>query len=187
MAYSTDNVIIYGAHGTFAKQLVIRQRFGRSILCKRPRKSTQPPSEAQLAVRERFVAATQYAKLVMANPDLQVTYQAAAKNGLTVYNLAIADLLHAPEVQEVDASAYTGAAGSTIRVRAIDDFKVNAVQVSILSAANELLEQGAAVPSSNGMDWTYTAATDNPVTAGCTIKVQASDLPGNAAVKEQVL
>ena len=112
---------------------------------------------------------------------------AAEKNGLTVYNLAIADVFHAPEVRELDASAYTGATGSTIRVRAIDDFKVNAVQVSIFSAANELLEQGAAVPDSNGMDWTYTATTDNPVITGCTIKVQASDLPGNATVKEQVL
>ncbi|PSL43010.1 hypothetical protein CLV51_1094 [Chitinophaga niastensis] len=72
MAHSTDNVILQGAHGTFAKQLVFRQRFGQSILCKRPKKSNLSPTDAQLSVRARFLAASVYAKSVRANPELLV-------------------------------------------------------------------------------------------------------------------
>ncbi|MCW3465175.1 hypothetical protein [Chitinophaga nivalis] len=187
MAYSNDNVIIQGAHGTFAKQLVFRQRFGQSVLCKRPRKTNRPPSDAQQAVRERFLTASIYAKSVMANPDLLTMYQAAAKNGLSAYNLALADAFRAPEIKELDVSPYTGLIGSTIRIRAIDDFKVNAVQVSIFSAANELLEEGAAAMSNNGLDWIYTATKENQTPGGCTVKVKASDLPGNITLKEQVI
>lgn len=187
MAHSTDNVILQGAHGTFAKQLVFRQRFGQSILCKRPKKSNIPPTAAQIAIRERFQAATVYAKSVKANPDLLAMYQAAAKDGLTAYNIALADFFRAPDIRELDVSAYTGAIGNTIRVRAIDDFKVKAVQVSIFSTTNELLEEGAAIIATNGLDWIYTTTKENSTPAGCKIKVQASDLPGNATIKEQVI
>ena len=187
MAHSTDNVILQGAHGTFARQLVFRQRFGQSILCKRPKKSNVPPTDAQVAIRERFQAATVYAKSVKANPDLLAMYQAAAKDGLTAYNIALADFFRAPDIRELDVSTYTGAVGNTIRVRAIDDFKVKAVQVSIFSATNELLEEGAAVVGANGLDWIYTATKENGTPKGSKIKVQASDMPGNATIKEQVI
>ncbi|MBV8252339.1 MAG: hypothetical protein JO154_07000 [Chitinophaga sp.] len=187
MAYSTDNVVIQGAHGTFAKQLVFRQRYGQSLLCKRPKKSNRPLSDAQLLVRQKFQTASVYAKSVMANPDLLALYQLVAKNGRTAYNVAMADAFRAPEIRELDASAYTGVVGSRIRVRAFDDFKVKAVQVSIFSAANALLEQGAAVMSDNGMDWMYTATKENQALKGSKIKAQASDLPGNVTEKEQIL
>jgi hypothetical protein len=102
MAHSNDNVILQGAHGTFAKRLVFRQRFGQSILCKRPKKSHIPPTTAQSAIRERFLAATVHAKSV---PDLLAMYRAVAKEGLSAYNVALADFFCAPDIRELDVSA----------------------------------------------------------------------------------
>lgn len=187
MAKATDNVILQGTHGTFAKQVVIRQRFGQSILSKRPTHVKGNPTPAQQVVRERFQTATLYAKSVMANPDLLAQYRAVAKNGQSAYNLALADAFRAPEIREIDTLNYTGKTGSTIRIRAIDDFRVRAVVVSVYSADNQLLETGNAVQQNIGLDWIYTATQEHAPTTGAKIKVQASDLPGNVTLKEQVL
>ncbi|NML40422.1 hypothetical protein HHL17_24710 [Chitinophaga sp. G-6-1-13] len=187
MAKAIDNVILYGAHGTIAKQLVVRQRFGQSILSKRPTRSKGKATEAQQAVRDRFLSASLYAKSVMANPVLLDMYRAAAKNGLSAYNVAMLDALRPPEIKDVNTAAYTGKTGETFLIRAIDEFKVKAVTVSIYSADNQLVETGAAVLQVNGLDWLYTATKDLNTLTGTKIKAEASDLPGNTAVKEMVL
>jgi hypothetical protein len=187
MSKSNDNVITRGASGTFGSQIVFRQRYGDTIMSKPPRASNIPPTEKQLATRERFLTASQYAKAVNANEALKAVYKAAAKLGQSANNVAMVDAIKPPEIKEIDRSQYTGLANDIFRINAVDDFKVASVYVTLLGQVGEVLEEGEATVDPNSHYWIYTATTAKPDYAGCTLKVQAKDLPGNVALKELVL
>lgn len=187
MSKSNDNVITRGATGTFGKQVTFRQVNGETIMCKPPRASNIPPTEKQQAVRDRFLTASVYAKAVIANEALKIAYKAKAKPGQSAYIVAMRDAIKAPEIKEIDRSQYTGSSNSILRILAIDDFKVASVSVTLLNANLDVLEQGDAVTDPNSQYWIYTATTDIPDLTGCTIQVQANDLPGNTVTKELAL
>lgn len=63
-------------------------------------------------------------------------------------NVAVADFFNAPNIQEIDVSAYTGQIGSVIRVRATDDFNVNDVFVHITNADGSLVEEACCLVTS---------------------------------------
>lgn len=63
------------------------------------------------------------------------------------------DFLSAPVIKTINMQKYTGTIGEVITIRAVDDFRVIGVQVTIYAADGSLLEQGAAIAQSNGLDW----------------------------------
>ena len=91
--------------------------------------------------------------------------------------MAVGDFLNAPDVDEIDASAYTGAVGDPIVVRAHDDVEVTGVVVTLTDATGTVLESGLAAPDE--WRWRYDAQT--AVASGTTVTVtaEASDRPGN--------
>ena len=92
-----------------------------------------------------------------------------------------------PVVKKFDTGKYTGAGGSLITVRAVDDFRVTGVQVEIYTAGGTLLEKGNAVQQVNGVDWDYTATQANSPLTGSKIKAIATDVPGNEGTLELTL
>jgi hypothetical protein len=96
-----------------------------------------------------------------------------------LFSRALEDFMSAPVVNSISTNAYTGVAGSTIAVRAVDDFRVTGVQVEIFAASGTLLEKGNAVLQNNGLDWTYTATQANAALTGSKINAIATDVPGN--------
>ena len=92
-----------------------------------------------------------------------------------------------PVVKYHQQSAYSGVVGSTISIRAIDDFRVTGVRVQIFTAGGALLEQGNAVQQNNGIDWTYTATQANSPLTGSKISAIASDVPGNEGTLQVTL
>lgn len=93
----------------------------------------------------------------------------------------------APKIKEVDLNNYTGQPGSTIRIRAIDDFKVKSVSVTITNDDGSLVEKGNAAISSNGVDWIFTATANNANLSGDKIVIRASDIPGNITESSSIL
>lgn len=87
--------------------------------------------------------------------------------------------MSSPVVNSIRPDAYTGVAGSTITVRAVDDFRVTGVHVEIFSANGTLLEKGNAILQTNGLDWIYTATQANAALTGSKINAIATDVPGN--------
>lgn len=187
MAKTTDNVLLHGVSGTFGGQIVFRQRMGKSIMCKPPKKSDIPPTPLQSAVRERFQMGVQYARSAKKDPEIYAAYRAAAKNGQSAYNVALADCFNAPEIREIDTKAYAGKAGDKIRIRATDDFLVKSVQVYVLSPDGTVLEEGAAAANGNGLDWYFSAKKANPQLNGSSIRAEAADLAGNVTLQEITL
>jgi hypothetical protein len=123
----------------------------------------------------------------VADPDTKAAYKAAAVEGEGPYNVAVADFMHAPDIEEIDLSKYTGKVGDVISVTVTDDFKVAEVSVSILNKNGTEVEHGFAQSALGGLNWLYTATADNSSLTGDKIIIRASDLPGHTTEKEQAL
>ncbi|ATA90845.1 hypothetical protein CGC56_00825 [Capnocytophaga canimorsus] len=178
MAESKNNIITHGLSGKVGNMLVFSQRNGKTIVSQKPTKKaiTSEKVKEQMA---KFQQATIYAKTALKNPTVKEEYQSVAdkKQGVTAYNVAVADMLQAPKIEQIDLSAYTGQVGDTIKVRVYDDFKVASVSVHIYNSDGSLMEEGNAVD--NGLDWVYTVTQTNADLSGDKIVVRATDIPAN--------
>jgi len=78
--------------GTLGDFVIKRSSTGEMIIARRPRKSDIAPSEAQNAHRQRFKAASAYAKAATQDPRVRALYEEQAMlSNKTPYNLAISD------------------------------------------------------------------------------------------------
>jgi hypothetical protein len=102
---SKDNAITKNYRGKFANQGVFRVRGGVSFISKIPRKTDNPPSEQQLARRHKFSKAVQYARMVIADPEMTALYAKRVRKGKTVYNLAISDFMKKQAIGELNGVA----------------------------------------------------------------------------------
>jgi hypothetical protein len=187
MAKSAKNLVLHGASGKLGDQIVIRQRGGETILSQAPGQREGESTPAQKTQQQKFEQAILYGKAQIADSTAKAEYGAKALGMKSAFNVAVADFLHAPHIDEIDLTAYQGAVNNTIRVRVTDDFKVQQVQVSILNSDGTLVEQGDAAQQTNQIDWVYTATAANESTAGDKIVVRASDKPGHISTLEQVM
>jgi hypothetical protein len=181
MAKSRNNVITHGLSGKIADLLIFRQRHGQTIVSKVP-EPNKNYSEKQVRQRKRFQQATIYAKVAVKTPGIKELYAGKAKKqkDMTAYSVAVADFFNAPDIETVDLSSYTGAAGDEIRIVASDDFAVKSVHVQISNADGSPVEDGYAVNSIGNL-WIYTAAANNESLDGDRIVISISDMPGNIA------
>lgn len=180
MAKVGDNIVTTGFSGKLGDLIVFRNRNGKTYVSKAPTSSGKA-SEAQLQHRKKFQKAVLYGKSIMANPEMKEAYESLAKDGKTAYNVAVADFLNAPSIEEIDVSNYTGNIGDTIRVLPVDDFMVTEVSVTINNEDGSEVEHGLAVQDDSNIYWVYTATANNESTAGDKITVIVSDLPGNTS------
>ena len=187
MASSTNNDLTFGLRGKVGRMIVFRQFFGKTIVARRPEKKERIATPAQQLNKDRFKEAVIYAKNALLDESKKAAYLAVADPGQTAFNVAFADYFKAPVLSMADIEQYTGQTGEKIRVRALDDFMVNSVSVSITKADGTLIEQGEALITSNGLDWEYTSAALNDELAGTKILFTAADLPGNSTRLEITL
>ena len=187
MAKVAKNIVLYGASGKLGDQIVIRQRGGTTILAQAPGERKSEPTEAQRIHQSKFQQAIIYGKKVVADAAEKAEYEVKAEGLKTGFNVAVADFFHAPSVDEIDLTNYSGQVGDTIRVRVVDDFRVVQVQVGIYNADGSLVEQGDAVQDDNVLDWLFTGTVINESTDGDKIVVKASDKPGNITEAEETM
>lgn len=189
MALVKDNLFVLGTSGMVGNQMVYRNRKGKIILSKRPLR-TKEQSEVQQAQMLRFKEATIYAKAALTDEDVRKAYAEKAQNsgnGLSAYNVAVADYLKSPVIRKVNLEGYNGQSGEEIVISAIDDFRVKEVTVEIRQSDDTLVEKGTAIAEANGLNWTYTTQSVNASLTGSKVTVRVSDLPGNVTVKEEVV
>lgn len=188
MAHAQEGIIASKLRGTLGKELVFKDWEGLKIVAKFPKKRSNATLTAgQQETQEKFLLASRYAKAVLQDAAMKDGYAAVLKPRQNVYARALTDFLSAPVVKIPNAQKYKGVIGDQIVVRAVDDFRVTGVHVEIYAADGSLLEEGAAIAQSNGLDWGYTATQANNVIAGCTVRAIATDVPGNEGTLEVVL
>lgn len=182
-----NNIVTQGLSGMLGNQLVFRMRGSQTYVAKAPVKKEHEKTEAQIQHQRRWQEAILYAKGAIATPEVKEAYKAAAGENLTAYNVAVADFMNAPHIDEINISQYTGQPGSTILVRAVDDFNVAQVTVAIYNPDGSLVEQGNAVAEVGGALWKYTATATNTDLSGDKIVIRVSDVPGNLTEENRVI
>ncbi len=188
MAKSEDNVFVEGLRGSVGKRMVFRNVAGKTVVSKRRKINPDyVPTEGQVSVRERFSDAILYAKSALVDPQTKAAYEAAAKPGLSAYNVAIQDAFKGPQLSQLRLVDYSGQVGDAILVKAVDNFKVAEVQFSILKPDGSLLERGLAVQEPNGRDWKYVCTVQNGNLPGTKVIITAKDLPGNLTELQEIL
>lgn len=186
MAEVKNNIVTQGASGMLGDMIVFRQVNGKTIMATKPRQS-EKKSEKQIEHQARFQKATIYGRSAVAKPELKSEYEAAVgEKGNSAYQVAVADFLNAPSIQEVNLSKYHGNVGDVISILVTDDFKVQRVEVEIHDPDGTLVEAGCAV-AGFGVEWVYTATVKNASLAGDKITITAFDLPGNTDVEDKTL
>ena len=187
MARVGRNIVTQGLSGMIGGTIVFRQVGDQTIVGQAPEKKEREISSNEKAHRAKFGRAILYGKSAVADPISKELYQKQAETGKSAYNVAVADFMNAPEIDEVDVRDYTGEIGSTIRVRATDDFQVNRVYVKIEGEDGSMVEEGEAVADPNGLDYLYTAKKKNVSLTGDKITIEVNDIPGNEALKTETL
>jgi len=188
MATSKNNLLTHGLSGTVGDLLVFRNKGGQVIVASKPKERTSDYTEAEKSQHQRFQHATIYGKSAITDPTLKAAYTAAAGEGQSAYNVAVADFFHAPDIKTLDLSAYKGNVGDTITIEVTDDFKVAEVEVNIFNADGTVVEQSNAVQNPiNAIEWIFTAKVANASVTGDRIEIKAYDLPGNKTVKGENL
>lgn len=177
------NSVMRGASGALGEELVFRQRAGKTVICLPPVPRIDNPTAEQLELRERFSQSTRYARAVIADSQRKAVYQAIVQPGASAFNMAFRDRFKAPVITQIDIGNYSGSPGDIIRIEAVDDFRVERIQVTILNAAKVVIEEGEAIINPDGA-WLYTATAANADTTGGKLLVQAIDLPGNITTEE---
>jgi hypothetical protein len=161
---------------------VIYKRFeGRTISVPKPDPFAGPPSAAQVAQRERWKEGASYARAVFADPVRKKVYADVAKAAgrQTVFAITMGDFMSFPKVLDIDLSGYAGAMGNEIKINAVDDFEVVAVDVTIRDALGNVVEDGPATKGDTR--WIYVA--QSPAPGGpLTIEAKAFDRPGHPGV-----
>jgi hypothetical protein len=188
MAQVDDNDLTLGLRGKIGKQLVFR-KLGKATIASRRSRPGVALTEKQLAHREDFRLATLYAKRSLMKPELKEEYQAIAraKHLSSAFAEAVADYLKPIEIQGILTESYDGKADFHLPIVVGDRYKIKTMKVTITDASGALVETGEAAmnTSSSGFTYVTTVTVQDPV--GLTIKVEATDRPGNVVVHEVTL
>lgn len=185
MAKSENNEVMFGARGKVGNLVTFKNYYGRTIIAKRAiKKDTITASAEQELVKERFKEGVYYAKGVLQDEQLSSFYKPFEKGPVKTYNLALADFCRPPEIKSINIDHYQGNIGDDLKIRAVDNFQVVSVKVTI-SKDGVVVESGMAVQEDNRVDWTYTA-TEAITGTGISFLVQATDAPGNVTTQELI-
>ena len=186
MARIENNFAMEGLKGKVGNIFVYRHKNGKTIVAKTPNR-TAPLTEGQKKQNQRFKLAINYAKNALLDPSLKAYYDAEAKKRKigSAYNVAVADYLKPPVINNIDHSGYTGGTtGERIIIEVEDNLKVVKVSVKIISKDKNNLEEGEATLSKG--KWLYATTSLNTTLQGTKIIISATDRPNNTTKKEIV-
>ncbi|MEI7662131.1 MAG: hypothetical protein WCK34_08035 [Bacteroidota bacterium] len=154
-------------------------------------KPAKVQSEKQIRHLHRFQCAKEYGREVVADEKRSALYSAVVvrwkkkkKKHIGVYQLAIMDYMHPPDIQGAEFGDLPGSTHGTIIVTAEDIFLPPRVTVSIVLADGSLAESGEAQRHHPWDQYQYVVFHPDLVHTGTTIRVSARDNAGNVTETE---
>ena len=150
----------------------------KTILCKRC-KNTNGQSEKQLVQQGLFTDATKFAAAAKGDPVIWAWYESLKDPNHSAFNMAVADFLTYPVVQQIDTTSYRGHADEIIHLTAFYKFRVTSVTVSITAPDGTLIEEGPALRREKSCYYSYLTTLENPGLNGTVITAVATDTPGH--------
>ncbi|MHC1764676.1 MAG: hypothetical protein AB9869_10270 [Verrucomicrobiia bacterium] len=156
---------------------------GRQVVRRKARPAKR--SAGQGVQPKRIKEAAAYWRRLKNDPGKLAHYEVLPyEPSVGLYQRAVRDYCNPPAVTEIDIAAYSGEAGTPIRIEAVDDTKVAEVSVEILDMEGTVLEKGPAEFSANADRWIYTATQSVSSGQTVTVRATAKDLPGNTGSKD---
>ncbi len=174
---------IAGISGRIGNLIFRMSADGTTYAQQAPAGKKGPPSAAQQQNQTSFKAAVAYGREQQRSAEGRAYYQPyvqPARFG-SVYSTALSDFTKAPQVLAVQTGGYRGQAGAGLRVQAHKPCGVVAVQIKVLDAAGQLLEQGEATHE-GGDWWTYETRETHTAAVARHVQAIARDRPGQTAV-----
>ena len=165
--------------------LVFRRCHGRIIVAMRPSRFRRPPSARQLAQRERFRAATAYAKAVLTDPVRRSAYAHRLAEPKQVRKAAFRDHLNPPEITALLRSPSPLPNDDDLIVQVKHDATVDQVAVSIRTADGCVLEAGEA-KRYPGL-WRYRLTAPLPQDRPVWVEATVRNLAGNVGRRTEPL
>jgi len=167
--------------------LVHRRLWGKQVTSHLPDFSKRELTEKQLAQVDWLSLGSLKWKGLPA--EVKARYKARAKElEMPPCALYLRTNARPPSVEELDLSQYTGQAGQTIRVAAVDLVDVAKVEVIIREAGGNQLEAGAATrPADGNPYWVYQTTAAASSAAGLTVEGTAVNWQGKRASRMQML
>jgi hypothetical protein len=182
MAKIKLNPLFAEMRGKMGNIVIKQSKNGQPFIAALPQKSKKAPSQAQLAHRQAFAMASEYASTALADEGTRAFYEdLARRRKTTVRPLCVGDYMNKPIITQLDVSEYKGRIGDPIFIRAHDDVGVVAVNVKLTKAEGTPIESGQAVQRS-GDTWVYMATVAIPLGTHLFISADAFDRPGHRAV-----
>ena len=169
--------------GKIGNMVIRTSKNGEVIVSKKPDTSKVKPSQAQLAQRQAFGKASNYAKAALADETVKAFYEALAEESYTTTRVVcMGDYLNAPTIEHLGFSRYHGQVGDRILIATHDDVGVVEVNIKLTKADGSLIEYGKAIELYAGSEyWEYVATATVPLGTHIFISVEAFDRPGNRA------
>jgi len=186
MAKSRNNVVMHGASGKIGKMLVFRQKGDQTIIARtaKERPDGKPYTIKQLAVQEKFLDASLYAKKAINDTLLRPLYQAKANVNQTAYNIAFKDFFTAPTIRRLNDLDYLGQPGEDITFLIKDVLMVSRVNFEIIDSSDTVIESGLAESLDDiGLEWKYTTTVANPEYADSMYRITMLDTPKNVTTE----
>jgi hypothetical protein len=166
MAKVQNNIFVRGLSGSLGDFVIRQMADGSTRVCKKPDFSRRKFSQGQKDHQSRFRQATGYARdAAKMYPIYAELAKGTTKNA---YNWALSDWFNPPVIRRIERKE------GYIRVEARDNVLVTKVNVKIVNAGGEVLEEGEA-SQMNSDWWEYPSSTDGAIEA------TAWDLAGNKA------
>jgi len=187
MAKNTENIITRGLSGKFAN--VCFQKNG--VIRKLPDRSNFRWTPLQAKHHEHFESAKEYARHVVADAEKTAYYTPLLKKwkkrcrlqNVGIYQLAICDFSHPPEILRVEFKGRPGKPESRIAVFAHDNFQVTGVHVSLFMADGTCIEEGEAMESKLEITYNYPIQHPDQFKPGSVARIRVWDVPGNITEK----
>jgi hypothetical protein len=165
----------YNPHipGEFAR-VILRKIGTKQFYVKPSQRSSKPPSEKTLAVRQRFSDASAYSKAIFQHPERRVRYVTLAKDaGTGLYATIMADILRNPVINVLDTD-YHGVVGNPIVMLARGDLTITEVRVVLRRPDGMPIESGYAAAYGERR-FQYVATQAVPVGTAIVLELSARD------------
>jgi hypothetical protein len=164
--------LLNGASGRLG-DMVFRQIRGRTYVQKMPAAAKKPLSSSQIVACGKFVGASQYARQALLDPALKAAFIAAAKEGKSAYNMALADYYKTPAFLNWTRKALL------LKTWLRDHFRITSVTATITGSTGEELKV-AALTKTKANYWTLKLSWEH-LAAGTQIILTALDRAGHRA------
>ena len=186
MALLAANSVLQGLTGMIGNQLVFRKHGDKTVVSKKPYRCRRRTSELQQLYLSKFKEASKYARTLLRDPDKYEHYTKLAKKHKkhSAYNLIISEYMLFIRIEEKETPKQGDKKRVVLTVTKKNNYKVDSVNVQLLSPSGETVAVGEANRISSS-DWVFKLAA--PPEKGSSIIVTALDAFGMPTIKQLCL